>query len=631
MGLCSVEWGVFVRCNQDLRSGGRRAGEGRPQLHRHPRRILAPLAALAVAGSLGLAGCNSIYLHSADNQKAMEQARAGFDAARKSQLEALAAQNMALAELNVRQRTTEIRWEFADRDFAVARILDGEQTARTEAGDMLQGLIGTSTAPQVWRRVPPTGATEPTPMATFLEDYAKHQRQMAQRRQTADRSATAFIARGGKVRNACDERGAPLRPGVDYDVPAGNAKAAEAAKTYADDCHTLQVAWANTLGQWEQTTASGSSPAFQHQPAVARCILGVPGACGGNGTLYPDFAEHHAAQQLISDAQKAAAAAKANLEALQLSYECAKKQEQAPGPSDGVRQVARVIQDFIEALPSDGAAVSTTLATAPPATPAAALPANCPGGATEALTFAALLTRAGIEPAQLKQGLEAARSAPGAAGIAAALTKAKNEFAESRLATVLKAIAPPPPAPAGSPAATDARTEKPDPVAIAAAGVVAAMNPIWRIARSRSEDLPDSRSVLIDLAVARHAQNTAQIELDRLKEAARLLRLRADARLMQLSDLNAAMAERNTTRSTLLLASSWSRGAVPAVAAKADLDGLNDRALLAREEAGVNANYAVLDPLISQLQIYAAGGIDAEMIARAISAAALVAVAVGVN
>ncbi|HYN40100.1 MAG TPA: hypothetical protein VES39_12695, partial [Rhodospirillales bacterium] len=349
----------------------------------------------------------------------------------------------------------------------------------------------------------------------------------------------------------------------------------------------------------------------------------------------PDFAEHHAAQQLISDAQKVAAAAQANLEALQLSYECAKKQEQAPGPSDGVRQVARLIQDFIEVLPSDGAAVNTTLAIAAPTTPAAALPANCPGGATEAVTFAALLKRAGIEPAQLQQALATATGVRGAEGIAAALSKAKNEFAESRLATVLEAVAPPPSAPAGSPAATEAKKEAkkeaPDPVAVAAAGVVAAMNPIWRIARSRSDDLPDIRAVQIDLAVARHAQSTAQIELDRLKEAADLLRLRADARLAQLSDLDAAMTETNGTRSTLLLASAWSRGAVPAIAAKADLDALNDRALLAREEAGVNANYAVLDPLISELQAYAAGGIDAEMIARAIGAAALVAVAVGVN
>jgi hypothetical protein len=52
---------------------------------------------------------------------------------------------------------------------------------------------------------------------------------------------------------------------------------------------------------------------------------------------------------------------------------------------------------------------------------------------------------------------------------------------------------------------------------------------------------------------------------------------------------------------------------------------------MSREQAAITADYAVLDPLVTELQIYAAGGFTAEEIARAISAAGLVAIAVGVN
>ena len=62
-----------------------------------------------------------------------------------------------------------------------------------------------------------------------------------------------------------------------------------------------------------------------------------------------------------------------------------------------------------------------------------------------------------------------------------------------------------------------------------------------------------------------------------------------------------------------------------------DLRGIDYASLMSREQAAVTADYAVLDPLVTELQIYAAGGFTAEEIARAISAAGIVAIAVGVN
>jgi hypothetical protein len=571
-----------------------------------------------VALGVSMQACGTFYVHSDADQKAMDGAVTGAEAARTAQLASLAAHREVMQRLVGEERAAVTAENIRLRDGILTIAINGSDSAALDrsVSREVSLLIGAGQFPDVNRNGQGLGGA--ASFAHFAADLATMRRQLAADARTVRLFESTATAKGVRILSPCNSKGAGLV------VEAGTDKeAVAAAATLGLLCDDL----AGSSAELERPYAAAAASS-----ALVACLLGQRDSCGTadrpqSGLLYEATADALDIDKLVALNASLAKAAQAELAALEKTYACAVQAEASGNPGATVQQAATLVDAFVRSLPTTPAAVEAEAAKPPaPAAKAEAEPKDCPGGRTATASFQSLLAKLEKRPEDLRKLLEGLSSFAPAESVVAALADARAEYQESKLAGLLAAASKP----TETTDAARAGTAGVGVDQVAVAGFVALLDPLQRLVAARSGEFPDTRAILVDLALARFNRARAGIELDRLKRSRDVLLLKADAYLNQAASLaRASSAPRN--EAIVALADAWNRGAIPAAAANVELRGFQYGAWIAQEEAAVEVTYGTVGPLLAELQTYAAGGFTAEEIARALSAAGLVGIAVGAN
>lgn len=152
-----------------------------------------------------------------------------------------------------------------------------------------------------------------------------------------------------------------------------------------------------------------------------------------------------------------------------------------------------------------------------------------------------------------------------------------------------------------------------------------------------ADDIPSLSALAIAVAANNAAARAAQIEGEYLSSRRSLMRLKLKAIeselyfLAEASNASLASGEDAKRKVARRVAESWLRGRFQSSLMDYDLLNARRDAWLAREEAATVAAYDVISPALSELAVYADGGVKPELVAQILGILGISAVATGVN
>ncbi|MGZ8159152.1 MAG: hypothetical protein ACXWT1_08495 [Methylobacter sp.] len=300
-------------------------------LYRPFNRIrIAKYVTISLIG-IGLSGCATFYLHSDSDQKAMEAAIAGYNAANTAQATALEEQGKLLTTQIQAERTAIVTKQLALRDNQIVQWIDNPKDQndekygiRAEIGNRASYLLidGNPVASD-----PENGLTElqkAIPDGITLSEQRQSLRANQQSIEDDQKSVSKAIAKyeaaNGKAIKYCDKNGQGLSPSP----PEISNDALKEYENISTQCKQLAETL-NLTKQYQEGLASNG-------PFLA-VVFGELPTESLNGALYQTARRAKAMKSLLDANMALQKTTKSQFELLEQQYQCELKRENTPGPS----------------------------------------------------------------------------------------------------------------------------------------------------------------------------------------------------------------------------------------------------------------------------------------------------------
>jgi hypothetical protein len=307
------------------------------------------------------------------------------------------------------------------------------------------------------------------------------------------------------------------------------------------------------------------------------------------------------------------AAAKDRLQKLQAYGKCQQELEQRGGNVAGIQKAARALADLLKALAEwDKGELKQLDDEAPLPQPEA------DDSCASALPQHPLLKVAfsDAELARVQVAIRALHAFSPTRTVIAAADEKVQDLVSGELSRALSAIAEP------STAAKDDRNAD-------IAGALVLLNAdVEKVRAARAGKLPGVSAVSVRLAEAQLRQTTAKLEAARLDKLALLARQRSTAFTREAITLQRARnalsgPKPSFDRALLAYNDAWSKSHLSEEVLLRDMLAIQYTTWLARERAAVEAAYAMLDPAVTELRTYGAGGMKGSDVAGYVQAIGL--------
>lgn len=637
-----------------------KVGKLHPTIRRRKRSGYVLSASLALL----LSGCSTLYFHSDADQTAMEKAVAGFQAAKTAQMQALDDQRKELTAQMQGKRTAVVVKQLALRDERLVgwinklKNLDNQdkknkETLKKEWNEEFERVIGLRAVELLSNRGNekvgleelgnlPSGKT----IASDLEILRALLRGVKDDQLEVEKDKSAYLQAHGESIQWCDGASRELAP-----LPSSANDKPEIKAAYdglKNSCQELR----ETIGKHQcwRINYCATSPIILLASGGIQVEDAVPSAvakeyCPNDtcpdattiidgkkpGAIYKTAQRAAAINALLKSSTAVRKTTAERLAKLEQRFKCELKkydqQDLSARTQEGARFLDDLLKQYYEIL--DKVPSKEVLEKLPACkTPTAAAPAEETEGKDDCGDVASakfpdlqgLLCDAGIKPEDLTKAVKFADSVDPVRALLDGLRAGKADFAESMSASVLHALAtraePAETQGDDGQAAAEASDKKNDTdVATRAAfAVVDALTPAQRLMQVYEGTLPDTASVLVEMARARYEAATATADVARLRKRGDITALELAAMINEVSLLRDAWSQVDADRTKALrrYADSWTKGRLQQDVAFYDLQNIEYEAWLDREQAAVTANYQILEPAMAQLDTYAKGGWSAE-------------------
>jgi hypothetical protein len=532
---------------------------------------------------IGLSGCSSLYFHSDSDQKLIDEAQKGFAAAKTEQITALDVRSGLVATEITRQRQAVIEDELALRDNQIALLLDSintKEVVRDNLHKRMEHIVGEKNVKVVFKDI------KNIRVALNIREKM-HQNVQASRENVLLNAIKENISiPKDDVEGYCNQSQGSI-----------DSKLSTWCDIFNDDVQNYET---------QVQKLESSDP-----------VVFAKGAQGELGTVSNLLLQ---ATNVAKAQEKVIKATKASLEDAKSYYECQLEADKKSGIDDNLQKAAAVITRFAnppgqKADPASGNA------------PAAAQNAsNCPQADS---LWKTAFENNGLTPEVVNLINKVAPQI-----LAATMEHTQAKFTQSVLGRSIMAVAASQAQTQDTSAQADTRAANKTKTEVIAVETVKLLGYIEDYENAAEGKLPDIPVALIGLSRAQLASDLASIALTRFERQKELLTVQLNGLLNEIDLLkkaNETLIAKHTNRAILLRGDAWSNGELPARVAEWDRKNLLYEDWAAQQRAIAKANYETLQPMVSLLQEYGAGGVSGKDIANWVGALAAVAIAFGVN
>jgi len=574
---------------------------------------------------------------------AMETARTGFNEARTNHEALLADQRAFLTQAADNERALIVDIQIKNRDQLLIDMLNGNWSVilKDDVTRRSEKLLGKPTIIDESDR-----AFEAFNNAQDV--LADLQRDVDWSSQNVRRSIERLEQLGDKVTQHCLEKGAPEVEARLAEPTSEKSRNALFVLKSACRAYDRELKDLNKKRAAVATNVSGVFVPFKLDDWPVCDDTEKTKNCAG-GEIYKTATELAPFDDLMAMQALLAWSTKQTLAELQLNYQCA-LQEKLPAEAfeANVAAAAGLVRDFVgllsaiendpesagdpekanETTPAGAAMVrddANVAATAPPAATGLVAGACGDRNPPKFPTLSDFLEGSGLEPDEIGEVFGRLARLNASEAFAASVRKALAEYKLSEAATILDALAD---HEAGSTIEAD------DAKVRAALYSTRLIGLFQQLAAAEAGTLPDRSAILVDIAFQEYVSGQADIELQRLQSLRDLKALELEAMISEVRLLNLAERERKQEQRTKAIrryANSWKNGRIQQSLFDTERRFVDRFARQDHEEQAVGTMYAMIDPALNELQVYASGGVSAELIARYLNLVGVGAIAYGVN
>ncbi|BBL58012.1 hypothetical protein MKFW12EY_16250 [Methylomonas koyamae] len=532
---------------------------------------------------IGLCGCSSLYFHSDGDQKLIDEAQKGFAAAKTAQIAALDTRSGLVATEIARQRQAVIEDQLALRDNQIALLLDSKDAQNEVRNNLvmrMEGIVGKNNVNVVFK--------DKKNIRVALNTREKmHQHVQASRENVLLNAIKENISiPKDDVEGYCNQSQGSI-----------DSKLSTWCDIFNDDVQNYET---------QVQKLESSDP-----------VVFAKGAQGELGTVSNLLLQ---ATNVAKAQEKVIKSTKASLEDAKSYYECQLEADKKSGIDDNLQKAAAVITRFAnptgqKADPASGNAPAT-----------AQNASNCPQADS---LWKTAFENNGLTPEVVNLINKVAPQI-----LAATMEHTQAKFTQSVLGRSIMAVADSQAQTQDTSAQADTRAANKTKTEVIAVETVKLLGYIEDYENAAEGKLPDIPVALIGLSRAQLASDLASIALTRFEREKELLTAQRIGLLNEIDLLkkaNETLIAKHTNRAILLRGDAWSNGELPARVAEWDRKNLLYEDWAAQQRAIAKANYETLEPMVSLLQEYGAGGVSGKDIANWVGALAAVAIAFGVN